>query len=139
EMQDNRKGGLVNMRRPDSVHALEVPNLNPFVFQVLQQLEQSAEKTTGISSLSQGLDKNAISTQNSRGMVQDLVSLSTQRQKIAARNFAYGFLLPLCMRIITLTIRHQKKTEIVEVSGQPIKVDPSRWAKGVTATVSFHL
>jgi len=139
EMADNRKGGLVNVRREGAVSALEVPNMNPFVFQVLQQLEQSAEKTTGISSLSQGLDKNAISTQNSRGMVQDLVSLSTQRQKIAARNFAYGFLLPLIMRIIKLTILHQTKTQIIEVAGQPIKIDASKWSQGITATVSFHL
>lgn len=139
EMQDNKKGGLVNVRREGSVAALEVPNMNPFAFQTLQQLEQSAEKTTGISSLSQGLDKNAISTQNSRGMVQDLVSLSTQRQKIAARNFAYGFLLPLVMRIIKLTILHQRKSQIIEVAGQPLKVDASTWSQGVTATVSFHL
>lgn len=139
EMQDNRKGGLVNVRREGTVSALEVPNMNPFAFQTLQQLEQAAEKTTGISSLSQGLDKNAISTQNSRGMMQDMVSLSTQRQKIAARNFAYGFLKPLVMRVVKLTILHQQKTTIMEVAGQQIKVDPSTWSHGTTATVTFHL
>lgn len=139
EMLDNRTGGLVNVRREGAVSALEVPQLNPFVFQTLQQLEDNAEKTSGVSSLSQGLNKDAISTQNSRGMVQDLVNLSTQRQKIAARNFAYGFLMPLMFEVIRLAILNEKKPKIIEVAGVPIKMDASKWKQRTSATVSFHL
>lgn len=139
EMLDNRMGGLVNVRRPDSVAALQVPNLNPFVFEVLQLLEENNEKSTGISSLSQGLNKDAVSKQNSRGLINDLVNLSSQRQKIAARNFAYNFFVPLMFEVIRLAILHEKKPKVIEVAGSPINIDASKWTERRTATVSMHL
>jgi len=139
EMLDNRMGGVVNVRRPDTVAALQTPNLNPFVFQLLEGLEQRMEATTGVSSLSQGLNKDAISKQNSRGLVNDMVNLSTQRQKIAARNFAYGFLTELMMEVIRLVILNEKKKKIVEVAGQPINVDPQAWTERTICTVAMHL
>jgi hypothetical protein len=118
EMLENRLGGLVNVRRPDSVAALAYPNLNPFVFEVLRDAaRRQGEQSTGISSLSQGLNKDAISKQNSQGLVGDLVSLSGQRQKIAARNFAYNFFVPLMIEVIRLAIMNEKKKKVVEVAG----------------------
>jgi hypothetical protein len=139
EMLDNRMGGIVNVRRPDTVAPLQVPNLNPFVFEILQLLEANNEKTTGVSSLSQGLNKDALSKQNSRGLVGDLVSLSTQRSKIAARNFANNFFVPLMFRVIKLAILNEKQQKIIEVAGKPIKVDVTKWSERRTATVSMHL
>ena len=75
EMIENRLGGLVNMTRPDAVKALEQANLNPFVFQTLEMLKSNKEESTGISALSQGLNKDAISTQNSAALVDNLVDL----------------------------------------------------------------
>jgi hypothetical protein len=139
EMLDNRMGGIVNVRRPDSVSALQVPNLNPFVFEILQLLEQNNEKTTGVSSLTQGLNKDALSKQNSRGLVGDLVSLGTQRQKIAARNFVNNFFVPLMFRVIKLAILNEKKAKIIEVAGKPIRIDVTKWTERTTATVAMHL
>lgn len=139
EMLDNRMGGVVNVRRPDTVSALQVPNLNPFVFQLLEGLEERMEATTGVSSLAQGLNKDAISKQNSRGLVNDMVNLSTQRQKIAARNFAYGFFTELMMEVIRLVVLHEKKKKIVTVAGQPINVDPQNWTERTVCTVAMHL
>jgi hypothetical protein len=35
ELLDNRLGGVVNVRRPDSVQPMEQNPLNPYVFNVL--------------------------------------------------------------------------------------------------------
>jgi hypothetical protein len=139
EMLENRLGGLVNVRRPDSVAALAYPNLNPFVFETLGMLKEDKEQSTGISSLSQGLNKDAISKQNSQGLVGDLVTLSGQRQKIAARNFANGFFVPLMLEVIRLSIVNEKKEKVVEVAGKEIRVNPQDWAERKTCTVSMHL
>jgi hypothetical protein len=139
EMLDNRQGGMVNVRRPDTVAALQVPQLNPFVFEILSKIGEESEKGTGISALSQGLNKDAISKQNSRGLVGDLVSLSTVRQKIAARNFAYGFFTALMLEVVRLAIVNKAQQEIVEVTGTPIKCDPQTWTERKTCTVSMHL
>lgn len=139
EMLENRLGGLVNVRRPDSVTAFPQNNLNPFVFQTLGMLKEDKEQSTGISSLSQGLNKDAISTQNSQGLVDNMVSLSSQRQKIAARNFAYNFFVPIMLEVVRLGIINEKKPKMIEVAGEPIEVDPRTWTERTTCTVSMHL
>lgn len=139
EMLDNRLGGLVNVKRPDSVVPLQQAALNPFTFEILKQIQADREETTGISALSQGLNKDAISKQNSQGLVGDLVAMSSQRQKIAARNFAYNFLVPIYMEVIRLAIENEKKDKIIEVAGNEIRVSPRDWTERKTCTVSMHL
>jgi hypothetical protein len=139
EMLENRLGGIVNVARPDSVTALQYPNLNPFIFQVLGKIKDDKEQSTGISALSQGLNKDAISKQNSQGLVDNLVTLSSQRQKIAARNFAYNFFVPLMLEVIRLTILHEKKPKVIEVAGAPLQIDASKWTERTSCTVSMHL
>lgn len=139
EMLDNRLGGIVNVTRPDSVLPLQYQSLNPFVFETLGMLKEDKEQSTGISSLSQGLNKDAISKQNAQGLVDNLVSLSTQRNKISARHFAYGFLVPLMVEVIRLAIVNQKDARVIEVAGKPLQVDPSAWSERTSCSVSMHL
>jgi hypothetical protein len=138
EMLESRLGGLVNVRRPDSVAPLQYPNLNPFVFEVLGMLKDDKEQSTGVSALSQGLNKDAISKQNSGALIDNLVSLSSQRAKVAARNFA-GFFTELMLEVVRLAIVNQKKAEVLEVSGRPLMVTPEEWTERTTCTVSMHL
>jgi hypothetical protein len=139
EMLENRLGGIVNVSRPDSVSALAYPTLNPFIFQVLGMLKDDKEQSTGISSLSQGLNKDAISKQNSQGLVDQLVQLSGQRQKIAARNFAYNFFVPLMIEVIRLAIQHETKQTWIEVAGATMQATPQLWTERKTCSVSMHL
>jgi hypothetical protein len=138
EMLENRMGGLVNVRRPDSITALPQNPLNPYVMNVMELLASNSEKSTGISALSTGMNKDAISTQNSQGLVDNMMKASGQRAKIAARNFAYGFFVPLMIEVIRLAIIHDKK-RVIEVTGQPIQVDPQSWTERKTCSVSMHL
>jgi hypothetical protein len=139
ELLDNRLGGIVNVRRPDSVAALPQANLNPYIYQTLTLLDAANEKSTGISALSQGLSKDAISTQNSQGLVDNMMKASGQRAKIMARNFANNFLVPLMIEVIRLAILHVKQPEFIEVAGAPLKCDVHLWTDRKTCTVSQHL
>jgi hypothetical protein len=139
EMIDNRLGGIVNVSRPDSVAALQTPNLNPFVFQLMEKLGEDKEQSTGISSLSQGLNKDAISTQNSAGLIDNMVQLSGQRQKIAARNFAYGFFTDIMVEVMRLLCLNEKKQKMIQVCGQWKQVDPQYWTERTSCTISMHL
>lgn len=139
ELLDNRLGGIVNVRRPDSVAALPQSNLNPYIYQTLGLLDASNEKSTGISALSQGLNKDAISTQNSQGLVDNMMKASGQRGKIIARNFANGFLVPLMIEVIRLAILHVKQPEFIEVAGMPLQCDVNQWTDRKTCSVSQHL
>ena len=96
ELIDNRVGGLVNVTRPDAIVPMPQASLNPFVFQTLQELQDNLEETSSISSLTTGMNKDAVSKQNSAALVEQLATMSQQRQKIIARNFA----APLCEAIV---------------------------------------
>src|SRR5512139_328393 len=141
ELLDNRLGGVVNINRPDAVGALEQQPLNPFVFQTLEMLKGNKEESTGISALSQGLNKDAISTQNSSALVDNLVNLSQQRQKIIARNFAYRFLIPLYLEVYRLVLENQDKEQakIIEVAGKLTPISTKDWVERTTCRASLPL
>jgi hypothetical protein len=113
--------------------------LNPFVFQTIQLLDQQKQESTSISSLSQGLNHDAISKQNSSDMVHELITVSQLRQKIIARNFAEGFLRDLYTEVYLLVLENEKREKIEEVSGQWIKIDPSQWPETAKCSVKFTL
>lgn len=139
EMLENRVGGLVNVTRPDGIMPLQQASLNPFVFQTIQLLDEDKEDTTGVSKLSQGLNKDAVSKQNSQAMVEQLVGLSQQRQKIIARNFANQFLIPLYLEVYKLVIENEQQAKVIEVAGNYVQVDPSKWEQRTDVTVALKL
>ena len=139
ELIDNRVGGIVNVTRPDAINPMPQASLNPYVFQTIQMLDEDKEDTSGVSRLSQGLNKDAISKQNSAAMVEQLATMSQQRQKIIARNFANNFLKPLFGMVYQLVVENESKEKIVELAGRYVPIDPSQWADKRDVQVEFHL
>ena len=139
ELMNNKVGGLVNVTRPDAIQPLPQASLNPFVFQTLNVLQDNLENTTGVSSLSQGLNKDAVSKQNSAAMVEQLANLSMQRQKIIARNFANQFVRPLFEKIYRLIVMNEDREKIIDVAGNWIEVNPKTWIESRNAYVDLHL
>jgi len=139
ELIDNRVGGIVNVTRPDAIQPMQQAALNPFIFQTIQMLDEDKEDTTGVSRLSQGLNKDAISKQNSAAMVEQLATMSQQRQKIIARNFANNFLKPLYQMIYQLVVENEDEQKIVELAGSFVPVNPASWADKRDVQVDMHL
>jgi hypothetical protein len=140
EMLDNRLGGVVNVNRPDAVKGLEYQPLNPFVFQTIEMLKANKEENTGISALSQGLDKNAISTQNAQGLVDKLITVSQVRQKMVARQFG-KFLADVYLEIYRLVLENQdkEKPKIIQVAGNFVPVSTQDWIERTKCKVALHL
>ena len=139
ELMENRTGGIINVTRPDAVTALPQTGLNPFVFQSIQLLDEDKEESTGISKLSQGLNKDAISKQNSADMVGNLITVSQQRQKIIARQFAEGFLKPLWLEVYQLARENEKDPQTIEVAGKFAEITPAQWPERDDVEVEFAL
>lgn len=139
ELADNRVGGLVNVSRPDAVTPMLQAPLNPFIFQTIAMLNDNREETTGVSSLSQGLNKDAVSKQNSAAMVEQLATMSQQRQKIIARNFATQFLKPLYLAIYQLVIENETQQKMIQVAGDYVPVEPGSWSDKRDVTVALTL
>jgi flagellar basal body rod protein FlgB len=132
------QGGIVNVRRQDGIMPLQYPNLNPFVFETLQMLKDNKEENTGMSSLSQGLNKDAISSQNSQGLVEGLVTLSQVRQKVIARNFA-NVLGELYRKVRKLSIEFVSREQIASIVDEFAGVDPKLWRPERPVKVSLNV
>ena len=139
ELIDNRVGGIVNVTRPDAINPMAQASLNPFVFQTIQMLDEDKEDTSGVSRLSQGLNKDAISKQNSAAMVEQLATMSQQRQKIIARNFANNFLKPLFLKVYQICVENETEEKIVELAGNYVKITPAQWSDQRDVMVEFNL
>ena len=138
ELIDNRVGGLVNVTRPDAISPMPQASLNPFVFQTLEALDQDLEDNTGVSRLSQGLNKDAVSKQNSAAMIEQLTTMSQQRQKIIARNFA-SFLKELYSRVYALVVENEETGKVIEVAGSYVPIDPRSWKEKRDVVVELAL
>jgi hypothetical protein len=139
ELMDNRVGGVVNVTRPEGVKPLEQSPLNPFVFQSIQLLDTDLEDTTGVSRLSQGLNKDVLSKQNSQGLVNDVMNAGQGRQKIIARNFANDFVRPLYQMVYELVIENEDRQRVIDVAGAWVEVDPQTWKPREHLKIDFHL
>jgi len=139
ELIDNRVGGLVNVSRPDAIAPMPQSPLNPFIFQTLQMLDEDKEDATGVSKLSQGLNKDAISKQNSAAMVEQLATMSQQRQKIIARNFANQFMKPLFHEVYRLVVENEQYDKVVDIAGSFVQINPSDWKEKRDVMVELKL
>lgn len=139
ELLDNRIGGLVNVTRQDGIFPLPQAPLNPFVFQTVQMMDTNKEDATGVSRLSQGLNKDAVSNQNADAMVERLIGASMQRQKTIAREFAQQFLKPLYLEVYRLVMENADKEFIVEVAGKYVPVNPRNWTKLRRVSIDLRL
>ena len=138
ELLENRIGGLVNVRRMDGLAPIPQAPLNPFIFNLIQMIDEDKEEVTGISKLSQGMNKDAISTQNAQGMVEQLISQSQQRQKIIARRFG-KFLKELFFLIYHTAVDHVDEDGFTDATGEYIPVNPSDWSDRSAASVELTL
>lgn len=138
EIRDNRLGGLINILKPEAIQPLEQYPLNPYVFQTLATIDQRREATNGISALSQGLNKDAVSKQNSADLVEQLTLNSQIRQKIIARNFA-EWMIDLFLMISDLLIENEKQERIVAVAGDFVQVDITQWQRREDMIVDVSL
>ena len=139
ELMENRMGGLVNVNKPDAIGALEQPSLNPFVFQTMKLADEKKEGISGISRLGQGLNKDAISSQNSTELINQMAQLSQGRQKISARNFAEGFLKQLYLKVYALVIEREDKQKVFEVAGNWVEISTESWKARTDVTTEFHV
>ncbi len=127
ELVDNRFGGIVNVTRPDAITPMIQAPLNPYVFETVQLMDADKEDVTGVSRLAQGLNKDAISKQNSAALVGQLTTLSMQRAKVMARNFIEDFLKSLYLKVYAVVIANEDRRRLFDVAGGWAAVSPADW------------
>jgi hypothetical protein len=72
-------------------------------------------------------------------MVEQLATMSQQRQKIIARNFANQFVKPLYFEAYRLCVENEDQDKIVEIGGNYVQIDPSTWSEKRDVMVELRL
>lgn len=124
DLIDNKIGAVIDTTNMDAVRPLTTPQLNPTTFSVFELLNQEKEEISGNSRLSQGLNEEALSKQNSADMISALTSSSNRRTMMMAKNFAENFLKPLFMDIYKIAMKHDKKETFIMLNDQYVPVNP---------------
>lgn len=102
----------------------------PFVAEksllVMQAIDQMAEKKTGLSAESTGLDAEALakSTNFVGGMA---MNLSQLRMKLVMSTLVETGFKPLMLRIRELVMKNMTKQEMVELGGKWVPIEPRNW------------
>lgn len=86
DLLDNRIGGYVRVKQPNTVNPIQTAPLQPWTFNVLEHWEQKKEARTGVTRYSGGLDPNALN-KTASGIFQ-LISQAARRVELIARIMA---------------------------------------------------
>jgi hypothetical protein len=126
DLIDQRIGGVLWTSRMGSVLPLPSPDLSPMTMEVIGMLDRDKESRSGMSSLSKGMNTDALKYQNAADMVERLTNASNQRIMKACRDFAETLLVPLFKRIVRLGQRNDKRMQALKVAGGQVQVVPSQ-------------
>ena len=139
DLIDNRQGGVINVTKMDAILPLPTPQLNPNSFAVLEMLEADKEEATGATRLAQGMEKDAISKQNSFDTIQMLTTAANRRLMMFAKHFAEYSLKPLFSAIYRLSMTYEKKEKFIQLNEVYIPVNPVDFIERVDMTVRVAL
>lgn len=129
ELLENHIGGVIWTRGDvnNSVNPIPPHQLSPLAFGVLDVLNREKENRSGQSDLAKGMNKDAISHQNSGDMIERLTNASNRRGMKSIRSYARDFLVPIFLRIYSLGVANDKNVYDFEVRGRWVKASPMQW------------
>ena len=139
DLLTSRPGGIVRVKAQGAVQPLPTPQLQPYVFQMMQYLDQIREERSGVSRMSQGLDDNALTSHTTATAVNQVMSASQQRVELIARVFAETGVKRLAELIYELVSKHQDKERVIMLRQEWVPVRPDMWRDKMDCVVSVGL
>ena len=131
-------GGVVRMKDPNAVVPLAVQPVANQAFPMLEYLDQTQAKRTGISDANQGLDPNILQNVTATA-VAAFTNASTGKLELIARIFAETGVKSLFKGILHLLCKYQDKPRIIRMNGKYVSMDPRMWNNQYDVTISVGL
>ena len=139
DLLTQRPGGIVRVKAQGAVQPLPTPPLQPYVFQMMQYLDQIREERSGISRMSQGLDENALTSHTTAAAVNQVMTAAQQRVELIARVFAETGVKKLAEMVYELVQKHQDKERVIMLRNEWVPVRPDMWRDKMDCTVAVGL
>jgi hypothetical protein len=127
DMLTSRPGGVVRVQgEPGSaLFPLQSPPAPPTGFTLMEYLDTSKEKRTGVTAYNQGLDANSLN-KTATG-VNQIMQAAQQRLELVARTFANTGIKDLFILVHRMVRKYYTRPEIIRLKGSWVPVDPREW------------
>jgi hypothetical protein len=141
DMLDSRAGGIVRVEGEvgQAFFPLTHPTNGQIAIPMMEYVEKIAQRRTGVSEMSQGLDPNALNNQAGAEANSRMMTAGMQRVKFIARVFAETGVKALFQLVHQLTLKHSRQTEMVRLRGQWVPIDPRTWVKRNDLAINLTL
>jgi len=131
-------GGIIRMKSPNAVQAIEVPAVTGQAFPMLEYMDAVQAKRTGVSDQQQGLDPDVLNNVSATAIAAMMKSNSGKLELIA-RIFAETGVKSLFRGILHLLGKYQDEAKIVRMRGKFVAFDPRTWANEYDVSVNVGL
>lgn len=124
---DNRPGGVVEENAPMMVDLFPYHQLPNGVDSILEQIEQSKERRTGVTRIGMGLSPEVFKNDNSFATVDMMMSAAQNRMRMVCRNIAQNFMTKLFLAVYRLLQENETRVVQIEVNGTLQTIMPNTW------------
>ena len=138
DLLSSRPGGIVRMRAPGMVQALNVPQIGQSAFAMLEYVDQVRDQRTGFSKASMGLDPNALQS-TTASAVNATIQGAQLKIEMIARVFAETGCRDLANGVLPLLQKHQSSERIIRIRGEFVAIDPREFANGFDLSIEVGL
>lgn len=131
-------GGVIRAKSQGAVQQLAVQSVAAQSFPMLDYLDQTAAKRTGVSDASQGLDPSILQNVTAAA-VASMQQAGAGKIEMVARIFAETGVKDLFRGIMHLLTKYQNKERLIRLRGEYIAIDPRTWATEYDISVNVGL
>ena len=131
-------GGVVRMKNPNAIVPLTVQSTAGQSFPMMEYLDSTMAKRTGVSDMQQGLDPNVLQNVSATA-VAAMTQQSAGKLELMARIFAETGVKSLFKGILQLLCKYQNKPRTVRMRGQWVSYDPREWSNQYDVTINVGL
>lgn len=103
------------------------PDMSPSTFSTLEMLKQEGESRSSYSRLAGGLNGDAVSSQNSKDLIDGMTDASNRRIMMMTRNLIEMYLKPLYLKLYEMGQKNDTRTYNTEIAGNWVEMSPSQW------------
>lgn len=129
DMLDSRAGGVVRVEGNvgASFFPLTHPTQGSQVVPMMEYMDKIAQKRTGVSDQTMGLNPNALNNQAGAAANMATITAAQQRIKFIARIFAETGMKALFQIVHATTLKNTRQAQMVEMRGNWVPVNPAEW------------
>lgn len=133
-------GSIKRFARPpsESYQPITVPFVAGNAFTALEYFDKVKRDRTGVQADSEGLSPEQLKNIQQSVLTQ-ANDLSRMKIETVARIFAETGIKSLFLHVHELIVKHQDQSEVIDIRGEYIQVDPSEWRNRYNMTVNIGL